>query len=837
MMTPVRRDLPSGTVTFLFTDIAGSTRLLHELGPEPYAEALAEHRRLIREACTRHDGVEVDTQGDAFFFAFPTAPGAVAAAEDMTEALASGPIQVRVGLHTGTPLLTDEGYVGADVHRAARIAAVGHAGQVLVSAPTAQLVALELADLGEHRLKDLSTAERIFQLGAAEFPALKSLYRTNLPVPVTPFIGRDQELADVVTLLSSEETRLLTLTGPGGTGKTRLALQSAAEVSESFPDGVWWVPLAPLRDPNLVLESAAQVLGSRNGLVDHIADKQLLCLFDNFEQVVEAGAGLGDLLAACPNLKFVVTSRERLRVRGEQTYPVPPFAEDDGETFFVTRARAVDPSFTETPAVTELCVRLDQLPLALELAAARTALFSPKQLLERLSERLDLLKGDRDTDPRQRTLRATIEWSYDLLTVGEQELFGRLSVFAGGCSYEAAEQVAGAEPDPLQSLLDKSLLRRRETEHGPRYWMLESIREYAAGLLDRDNERQDLRERHFRFCLELVEEAESNLTGSEQRRWYERVALEEDNVREALTYACDRRDGERALMLAGTIWRFWWTRGQIAEASRWYERAFAVAANASEIARARGLFGAAHMAEVRGDVDQARSQFEESARLFRRLDETRWLILALAHLSGAYGDSDPQHAKAILIEALELAEASEDLRGAAIAKGNLADLFLAEGDDERATALTEEALEGHRALGDIYGAATSLASLAVLARRHGDLDGAAANIRESLELSHSIHNVLTLSWTLPIAAALVLARGDPYTAARLCAADEELRRVHSFDLELTERRELDYTVKAVRDALGPGFEDAWAAGAALDLDATVDLALRTLDASGQAARS
>jgi predicted ATPase/class 3 adenylate cyclase len=829
MMPPVPRDLPTGTITFLFTDVEGSTRLLQDLGPEGYTEALAEHRHLIREACTRYDGVEVDTQGDAFFFAFPTAPGALSAAEEMTEALASGPIHVRVGLHTGTPLLTDEGYVGGDVHRAARIGAAGHGGQALVSASTAQLVELGLTDLGEHRLKDLSAPERIFQLGDGEFPVLKSLYRTNLPVPATPFLGREQELSDVVKLLSGAETRLLTLTGPGGTGKTRLALQAAAEVSDSFPDGVWWVPLAPLRDPNLVLESAAQVLGSRDGLVEHIADKQLLCLFDNFEQVVEAGAGLADLLAACPNLKFVVTSRERLRVRGEQTYPVPPLAEDDGEAFFVARARAVDPSFTTSDAVAELCIRLDELPLALELAAARTALFSPKQLLERLSERLDLLKGDRDADPRQRTLRATIEWSYELLTAEERELFGRLSVFTGGCSYEAAEQVAGAEPDPLQSLLDKSLLRKRETEQGPRYWMLESIREYAAGVLDRGDERRDLQERHVGFYLALVEEAEPNLTGSAQRRWYERVAIEEDNVREALTYVCDRADGERALMLAGTIWRFWWTRGQIAEASRWYERAFAVAANASETARARGLFGAAHMAEARGDVDQARTHFEESAGLFRRLGETRWLILALAHLSGTYVDSDPQHAKDILIEALGLAEASGDLRGAAIAKGNLADILLAEGNDERATALIEEALEAHRALGDIYGAATCLASLAVLAHRHGDLKGAAVNLHESLELSYSIRNVLTLSWTLTIAAALVLARGDALAAARLCAADEELRRVHSIDFDLSERQLLDDTVDAARSALGPGFEEAWAAGANLDLDATVDVALRALE--------
>ncbi len=325
------------------------------------------------------------------------------------------------------------------------------------------------------------------------------------------------------------------------------------------------------------------------------------------------------------------------------------------------------------------------------------------------------------------------------------------------------------------------------------------------------------------------DQAEPNLTGSEQRRWYERIGVEEDNIREALTYVCDRGDGERALMLAGTIWRFWWTRGQIAEASRWYERAFAVAANASETARARGLFGAAHMAEARGHVDRARTQFEESAELLRRLGETRWLILALAHLSGTYVDSDPQHAKAILTEALGLAEASGDLRGAAIAKGNLADIVLAEGDDKRAAALIKEALEGHRELGDTYGAATSLATLAVLARRHGDLEGAAVNLRESLELSHSIRNVLTLSWTLPLAAALVLARGDLYAAAGLCAADEELRRVHSIDLDLAERQLLDDTVDAARNALGPGFEEAWAAGANLDLDATVDLALRALD--------
>ena len=419
---------------------------------------------------------------------------------------------------------------------------------------------------------------------------------------------------------------------------------------------------------------------------------------------------------------------------------MPPLAEEDGEAFFIARARAVDPSFTESEAVAELCLRLDELPLALELAAARSALFSPEQLLERLSERLDLLKGDRDADPRQQTLRATIEWSYDLLSEEEQELFASPLRLRRRLH---ATRPRNRSPAPSRTRSSRSSTRasfgRRETEHGPRYWMLETIREYAAGLLDQDDERQDFRERHLRFYLALVEEAEPNLTGSEQRRWYERVALEEDNIREALTYACDRGDGERALMLAGTIWRFWWTRGQIAEASRWYERAFAVAANASEIARARGLFGAAHMAEARGDVDQARSQFEESAGLFRRLGETRWLILALAHLSGAYGDSDPQHAKAILLEALELAEASGDLRGAAIAKGNLADKLLTEGDDERAAALLEEALEGHPCARRHLRGGNMLSPASRSSRAAAVTSTAAAtNVRESLELSHSI---------------------------------------------------------------------------------------------------
>jgi Adenylate and Guanylate cyclase catalytic domain/AAA ATPase domain len=327
------RSLPSGTVTFLFTDVEGSTRLLHDLGAERYAEALADHRRILRAAFAAHGGVEVDTQGDAFFVAFPTAPGALAASAEAQDRLAGGPIGVRMGIHTGTPHLTGGGYIGVDVHRAARIAAAGHGGQVLVSASTAALLGPDrLHNLGEHRLKDLSASERIYQLGEEEFPPLKSLYGTNLPVAATPFLGRERELGAVTELLARDDVRLLTLTGPGGTGKTRLALQAAGEAADAYPDGVFWVPLAALRDAALVREPLAEALGIKGDLADHIADKRLLALLDNFEHLIAAAEDLNDLLGSCPNLHLLVTSRERLRIPDEQAYPVPPLEPRDGSS-------------------------------------------------------------------------------------------------------------------------------------------------------------------------------------------------------------------------------------------------------------------------------------------------------------------------------------------------------------------------------------------------------------------------------------------------------------------------------------------------------------------------
>ncbi|MBM2822286.1 MAG: Adenylate/guanylate cyclase protein [Thermoleophilia bacterium] len=831
----MRSDLPSGTVTFLFTDVEGSTRLLHELGAEGYADALAEHRRVIREACAHHDGVEVDTQGDAFFFAFPTAPGALAAAAEMTEALASGQVQVRIGLHTGTPLLTEEGYVGGDVHRAARIAAAGDGGQVLVSSSTAALIepsnsllqGSPLLDLGEHRLKDLSAPERIFQLGDGDFPVLKSLYRTNLPIPATPFLGREGELAEVLSLLSREDTRLLTLTGPGGTGKTRLALQAAAEASDSFPDGIWWVPLAPLRDPTLVLETAAQVVGSKNGLAEHISDKSMLCLFDNFEQVVEAGAELAGLLSACPNLEVLVTSRERLRVSGEQTYPVPPLVESDGEALFVARARAVDPSFAPSEDVAELCARLDSLPLALELAAARTALFSPKQLLERISQRLDLLKGERDADPRQQTLRATIEWSYDLLSEEEQTLFAQLAVFAGGCTYEAAEAMCDADPDTLQSLLDKSLLRKRESELGPRYWMLETIREYASERLDASGETDKLRRGHAEWFLALAEEAEPHL--AIDANWLDRLDLEVDNVRSALDFAA-AAETQRVLRANAALHDFWFTRGYVSEGWTRLENALAADPEPTD-ARCRALIAASSAGVISGHDAASRAHVDEALAVSIALGDDH--LHALARYEDAClltGEAKWSAALEILEDVVPALRELGDWDMAIRANRTRAWTYEELGDNARFWALTEENLEHARAHGHRRIEARSLGALADRAANEGRFGDAHALQSQSCRIDLELGNLPFLSVDL-IRFALIAARmGRPELAAQLLSRATALRDEIGYALESWMTFETEEALAAVHTLLDDSaFDKAWDAGAKLSLDEAVALALDPLE--------
>jgi predicted ATPase/DNA-binding SARP family transcriptional activator len=540
--------LPTGTVTLLFTDIEGSTRLLHEIGSERYREALAEHRRAVREACARHGGVEVDAHGDSLFLAFAAAPEALAAARAITEALASGPVRVRVGVHTGTPLVTDEGYVGVDVHCAARIAAIAHGGQVIVSESTAVLVQDALRPLGEHQLRDVPDPLRLFQLGAEEFPVTASTTRTNLPLQPTPFIGRERELAELLALLRDPRLRLLTLTGAGGTGKTRLALQAAAEAAGAFPDGIFWVPLQAVRDQELVEFAIAQAVGATDDLALHLASKRALILVDNFEHVIDAAEKLGDLCGRLPTLKVLVTSREPLHLAVEYEYPVNPLAEPEATAFFSERARAVKPDFAEDAAVLEICQRVDCLPLALELAAVRVKSLSTEELLQRLEKRLPLLTGGpRDAPERQRTLRATIGWSYELLEPDEQRAFIALAVFAGGYTLEAAERVCEVDLDVIGALIDKSLVRR----DGERYYMLETIHEFASERLAESAEEKLLRRRHAEYYLELARSVESQIPSPKAATLLDQLERDHDNLRAALAWLSGTTP-DRALRLA--VW-------------------------------------------------------------------------------------------------------------------------------------------------------------------------------------------------------------------------------------------------------------------------------------------
>ena len=730
----MRDDLPSGTVTFLFTDVEGSTRLLQELGAEDYAEALAEHRRIVREAFTSHGGVEVDTQGDAFFVAFPTAPGALAAASGALTGLAEGPISVRIGLHTGTPLVTEEGYVGEDVHRAARIAACGHGGQVLVSASTASLVEVELVDLGPHRLKDLSAPERIYQLGGREFPALKSLYRTNLPVPATAFLGREAELVEVGALLAREDVRLLTLTGPGGTGKTRLALQAVAAASDDYADGVFWVPLAPLRDPALVLEEASQAVGANDGLAEYLADKRLLLLFDNFEHLLEAASGLSEPLAACPNLCLVVTSREPLHLSGEQEYSVPPLAPAEGVELFSARARAIGPGFQADETAAEICRRLDELPLALELAAARVKALSTPQILKRLEQRLPLLTGGaRDLPERQRTLHATIAWSHDLLSEDDQRFFSRLAVFREGCTLEAAEQICDADLDTMQSLVDKSLLRHNED----RYWMLETIREYAAERLKESGEADRLAHRHAEYFLALAEEAEPYAREVDPV-WLDRLEQEADNLRTALDWVEASGETQLVLRLAGALSDFWGAKGHLAEGRRRLEDALA-ADNSPTAARATALIAAADMQVGHGDAPRARLRAEEALALHRRLGDDRGAADALWILGhAAADDQDYEAARQRWEQSLELYREVGDRHLTLMTLRMLAWAYEELGEPERANRLMEDVLEQARAAEDKHVQVHALEALAIDAAAEGRVEEAAMMLEEAYELNREL---------------------------------------------------------------------------------------------------
>jgi predicted ATPase/class 3 adenylate cyclase/DNA-binding CsgD family transcriptional regulator/tetratricopeptide (TPR) repeat protein len=817
--------LPMGTITLLFTDLEGSTHLLEQLG-ERYTEVLAEYRSLLRTTFHAHDGYEVDTQGDSFFVVFARATDAVSAAVEMQQALAvhtwpnGVKMRVRIGLHTGEPQLSFEGYVGLDVHHAARIMSAGHGGQVLLSPTTRELVkhdlpdGVSLRDLGEYRLKDLQHPSRLFQLAMADipadFPLLKTLdsHPNNLPMQPTPLIGREQEVAAVEHLLRCEDIRLVTLTGPGGIGKTRLGLQVAAELSDRFADGVYFVNLAPLVDPAFVVPTIAQVLEVKE-IADHalldllkasLRKKQLLLLLDNFEQVVSAAVQVADLLAACPRLKVVVTSRAVLHVRGEQEFAVPPLAvpnpkhlpdlgalsQYEAVALFIVRAQAVKPAFQVTnanaPAVAEVCVRLDGLPLAIELAAARIKLFSPQALLARLGQRLAVLTtGARDAPARQQTLRNAIAWSYHLLTAEEQRLFWRLALFVGGCTLEAMESVcaalddgAGQVLDGVASLLDKSLLQQSEREEGePRLTMLETVREYGLECLRESGETEIGQRAHALYYLALAEEAEPHLKGAQQVLWWKRLEREQENLRAALSWLIGQEEGELALRLSGALSWFWFVRGYWSEGWRWLEAALGLPqAQGRTARRAKALYGAGLLAGRTGHP-VARSLFEENLALARELGDKRGLAEALNGLAwGMFLQDDEIAVRRLEEEGLALAREVGDPWLLASILRNLGVYMSHYGDFKSGRLFMEESVTLFRELKDRQALSHTLSQLVTVMVFAGQATQAVALAEENLALARELDNGPDLIRALYWLAMTKLNQGDSERAVVLL--DESL---------------------------------------------------------------
>jgi predicted ATPase/class 3 adenylate cyclase len=832
--------LPTGTVTLFFSDIEGSTRLLQQLGNR-YAEVLAEYRQLLRAACQQWNGHEVDAQGDSFFVAFVRAIDAVTAAVDVQRTLAahSWPegviVRVRMGLHTGEPSVVSEGYVGIDVHYTARLMSAGYGGQVLLSQTTRDLVEHELPEgvslrnLGEYRLRDIGYSSYIFQLVIADlpadFPPLRTLsthsgYPNNVPVMPTPLIGREQEIAAVQHLLTMQGVRLLTLTGPGGTGKTRLSVQVAAELSDQFPDGVFFVALAAISDADLVIPVLAKVLGIREGesrpllesLKEHLQQKQQLLLLDNFEQVAPAALQIEELLLACPHIKVLITSRALLHLQTEHIFSVPPLGLPDitnlpksealeqyaSIALFVERARAIQPTFqvsqANARAIAEICVRLDGLPLAIELAAARIRLLPPQALLARLSNSLQVLTGGAQTLPeRQQTLRNTIQWSYDLLDMQEQLLFRRLSVFSGGWTLEAAEAVvhAGQQSnsdglpilDGTASLLDKSLLLQVALdEEEPRFIMLETIREFGRECLEALGEIEDTQQAHAAYYLDLTEKAEAQLGGPQLVAWLDRLERDHDNLWAALHWflkqgkATDGTRGsfvehaiEMALRMCTALERFWVVRGHRSEGRRFIEQALALSAGVAALVRAKALITAARLAFSQSDYERGETLAREGLALFRELGDMRGIALSLDRLGmAAWRRGDFAAARSFMEEDLSLFRKLGDRERVAWSLFTFGLLDSKQGEYARAQTLFEESLAMHRELGNKRGVAAALNQLAG-GRLVTQIDPASARslLEEALTLNKEIGDKEGIAVSSSLFAELALSQRDLVTARSL----------------------------------------------------------------------
>lgn len=914
--------LPLGIVTFLFTDVEGSTQLL-ERHPAVYRDAITSHLAMLGEAVAAHRGRVFETLGDAVFAAFHTPSEAIAAALRAQRALTTrewgdiGELKVRMGLQTGDVEPQGEHYFGPALYRCARLTAAAHGGQVLISLATAELVhgalppGATLRDLGEHRLKDLQRAERIFQLLApglvAEFPPLRTLgeFPNNLPVQPTPFIGREREVAAARRLLERPDIHVLTLSGPGGVGKTRLSLQIAVEVLHEFRDGAFFVELASIGSADLVGSTIAKTLGVRetanrailDSLKDYLRDKHLLLVLDNFEHVITASAHVADLVAACQGVKILVTSREHLHLRAEQQFAVPPMTlpepSSDVESveeltsyeavrLLIDRAHAVRADLAiaghNAHAIAQICRRLDGIPLAIELAAARTNVFSPQALLARLEHRLAVLTGGpRDLPLRLQTLREALGWSHDLLRPDEQTLYRRLAVFVGGCTLSAAEAVVGGTDVDLDtlagltSLIDKSLLRSEEATDEPRFRMLETIREYALDRLVGVGEADEFCRRHANYFLSFVERAEPGLIGASQAVWLDRIEKEHDNLRAALQWFALRGPADHGLRLAAALRRFWRARGYLTEGRERLGVLLSLPEAANRTAsRAKALHGAGWLASQQGDYDDARVLLEESLTIYRELRDPRgsgWALVDLGFLARYRGDYET--GQSFLEESLKLFRQANDPEGAAYALGNLGLIVRDQGDYEAAEARLKESLalwsdlgdrfgygwtltalgmvaraQGRRELarahldesltvsrelGDRQNTANVLGTLAALARDQQEYELARSRLRESLAILRDIGDRRAIAFVLEGFACLAAAENEPRRAISLSAAADALRRSIGAPPPPTWRADVERSVEIARRTLeSDAVEEATLRGHAMTLDAAMTFALKKL---------
>ena len=849
--------LPAGTITFLFSDIEGSTELAAALGPSAYGLILEQHQRLLRDAFAQNGGVERGTEGDSFFVVFRDAPSAVAAAVSAQRSLAAhpwpsgGPVLVRMGLHTGQGVLGGDDYVGIDVNRAARIAAAAHGGQVLISDPTRSLTTgslpdgVEVRDVGRHRLKGIPDREHIFQLTIADlpfdFPPIRSLDAslTNLPARVSSFVGREREIDEISALIG--DGRLVTLIGPGGTGKTSLATEVARRIGSRFQDGVWFVALDAITDPELIGSAVVAGLGlqdisgrsARDRLLDNLPGRSLLLVLDNFEQVLDAATLVNELLVAAFDLRAIITSRAPLQLSTEQLYPVAPLEVPEAidgidpvelgsipsVRLFVDRARRVQPGFVLTTGnaqtVAEICRRLDGLPLGIELAAARIAMLGPAGIRDRLERQVPLGgSGARDSPTRQRTLEDTIAWSHGLLDDPGRSLFARLGVFAGGWRLEEAEAICGPAAelggdveDILAELIDQSLVTTATRDDAVRFGMLETVRRHAAAWLAQDDDREEILRRHARTFLALAEATTPAIETRDGATAIARLAEERENLRCAVRLAIETCDAELGLRLARVLGRFWSAAGDIDEGASSIVALLAIpGADASTAFRMRAVEAAGNMSYYAGEPARAREMYRAQLELARALGDQKGVADARYNL--LFTDYGPTDSAAASVELDAIAAAYRELGD----DGAHARTMYAHGTHlmtigraKEAVEVLEEAFVRLRELGDLSYQAQATGQLSLLSFEGGDPQGGARWLLEGIAIAHEIGSVPLLTLALPVVATLMFHLGRPDAAATVLGAYEGLsRRIGVRAPELLEQflRERDPTDQ-VRAAMDP----------------------------------